>query len=148
MQNFSVRHWQDRQISPCARAFRWNSSMASAFAFLAIVLSAAAQSPGARKFFLYAGSSTNSGTSKGIYVYRYDSTSGMTEPLGLAAESPNPTFLAVHPNHRFLYAVNEISNFAGPHRKRNRLFHRCRDRQVDAVERGGIPGRRPHAPVH
>jgi 6-phosphogluconolactonase len=34
----------------------------------------------------------------------------MTEPLGLAAESPSPTFLAVHPNHRFLYAVNEISN--------------------------------------
>jgi 6-phosphogluconolactonase len=115
MQNFSVRHWRDRQISPCARALRWNSSMASAFAFLAIVLSAAAQSPDARKFLLYAGTSTSSGTSRGIYVYRYDSTSGMTEPLGLAAESPNPTFLAVHPNHRFLYAVNEISNFAGGH---------------------------------
>jgi 6-phosphogluconolactonase len=39
----------------------------------------------------------------------------MTEALGLAAESPNPTFLAVHPKRRFLYAVNEISNFAGGH---------------------------------
>jgi 6-phosphogluconolactonase len=39
----------------------------------------------------------------------------MTEPLGLAAESPSPTFLAVHPNHRFLYAVNEISDFFGGH---------------------------------
>src|SRR5262249_56006174 len=93
----------------------WNSRMASAFAFLAIVFSATAQNTGARKFFLYACTSTNRGTSKGIYVYWYDSTSGMTEPLGLAAESPSPTFLAVHPNHRFLYAVNEISNFAGGH---------------------------------
>src|SRR5215472_17502995 len=76
-------------------------------------LSLAAQTPANGRFFLYAGTSTNRGSSKGIYVYRYDSTSGKTEPLGLAAESPNPTFLAVHPNHRFLYAVNEISNFAG-----------------------------------
>ena len=113
MRNFSLRHGQDRQISPRARACRWNSSMASAFAFLAIVLSGAGQSAGARKFFLFAGTSTNGGTSKGIYVYRYDSATGTIEPLGLAAESRSPTFLAVHPNHRFLYAVNEISNFAG-----------------------------------
>jgi 6-phosphogluconolactonase len=31
----------------------------------------------------------------------------------LAAESENPSFLALHPNRRFLYAVNEISNFEG-----------------------------------
>jgi 6-phosphogluconolactonase len=89
--------------------------MASAFAFLAIVLSAAAQSPGAGKFFLYSGHFHKPRTSKGIYVYWYDSTSGMTELLRLTAESPSPTFLAVHPNHRFLYAVNEISNFVGGH---------------------------------
>ena len=87
--------------------------MKSAFVFLALLLTAAVQSPGAGNFFLYAGTSTNNGTSKGIYVYRYDSTNGKTEPLGLAAESPSPSFLAVHPNHRFLYAVNEISNFGG-----------------------------------
>src|SRR5262252_5121337 len=114
MRNFSLRHRQDRQISPRVRASGWNRAMASVFAFLAIVSSAAAQNPATRKFFLYVGTSTNSGTSKGIYVYSYDSANGMTEPLGLAAESPSPTFLAVHPNHRFLYAVNEISNFAAP----------------------------------
>src|SRR5215469_14101981 len=99
MRNFSVRHEEDRQISPRAPACRWNSPMASLFAFLAIVFFATAQNTGARKFFLYAGTSTNRGTSKGIYVYWYDSTSGITEPLGLAAVSPSPTFLAVHPNH-------------------------------------------------
>ena len=83
-----------------------------AAALVAGTLSLAAQTPANGRFFLYAGTSTNRGSSKGIYVYRYDSTSGKTEPLGLAAESANPSFLAVHPNHRFLYAVNEISNFA------------------------------------
>ena len=41
----------------------------------------AAQSAGKGQYFLYAGTSTNRSTSKGIYVYRYDSTNGKTEPL-------------------------------------------------------------------
>src|SRR5215471_7139600 len=86
----------------------------NAAALLTAALSLAAQTPGNSQFFLYAGTSTNHGTSKGIYAYRYDSTNGKTEPLGLAAESASPSFLAVDPNHRFLYSVNEISNFAVP----------------------------------
>jgi 6-phosphogluconolactonase len=86
----------------------------NAAAVVAAALSLAAQTPATGQFFLYAGTSTNRGTSKGIYVYRYDSANGKTESLGLAAESPRPSFLAVHPNHRFLYAVNEISNFSAP----------------------------------
>src|SRR4051795_2738218 len=82
------------------------------FALVATALSLAAQTPGNGPFFLYAGTSTNRSTSKGIYLYRFDSNSGKTEALGLAAESPSPSFLAVHPNRRFLYAVNETSNFA------------------------------------
>src|SRR5437899_599357 len=81
-------------------------------ALVATALSLGAQTPGSGQFFLYAGTSTNRSTSKGIYLYRFDSNSGKTEALGLAAESASPSFLAVHPNHRFLYTVNEISNFA------------------------------------
>jgi 6-phosphogluconolactonase len=73
----------------------------------------ASHSPAQDKFFLYAGTSTNRSASKGIYVSRYDPADGKAEPLGIAAETPSPTFLAVHPSHRFLYAVNEISNFTG-----------------------------------
>ncbi len=51
--------------------------------------------------------------SKGIYAYRMDTATGALAPLGLAAETVNPTFLAVHPNQRFLYAANEISSFDG-----------------------------------
>jgi 6-phosphogluconolactonase len=36
----------------------------------------------------------------------------MSDPV-LAAETKNPSFLALHPNGRFLYAVGEIDRFAG-----------------------------------
>ena len=45
--------------------------------------------------------------SKGIYAYRYQAAGGELTPLGLAAESVNPSWLLTHPNGRFLYAANE-----------------------------------------
>jgi 6-phosphogluconolactonase len=42
-----------------------------------------------------------------------DPGSGQLTPAGLAAETVNPSFLAISPNHRFLYAVNEIDDFGG-----------------------------------
>lgn len=51
--------------------------------------------------------------SKGIYAYRLETSSGKLTPLGLAGETVNPSFVAVHPNRRFLYAVSEIANFDG-----------------------------------
>ncbi len=50
-------------------------------------------------------------SSKGIYAFRFDDGSGALTPIGLVAETPSPSFLAVSPNHRFLYAVNEVSSF-------------------------------------
>src|SRR5258706_6946247 len=60
----------------------------------------------------YTGTYTRGG-SKGIYAARFDSATGKLVSIGLVAETPNPTFLAVHPNQRFLYAVNEINNYEG-----------------------------------
>ena len=51
--------------------------------------------------------------SKGIYVSRLDVSTGKLAAPQLAAETASPSFLAVHPNHRFLYAVGEIDNFSG-----------------------------------
>ena len=66
------------------------------------------------KYFVYVGTYTEEGsTSKGIYAYRFDSQSERLTPIGLAAETINPSFLAVHPSHRFIYAVNEVSNYKG-----------------------------------
>jgi 6-phosphogluconolactonase len=61
---------------------------------------------------MYVGTYT-SGASKGIYAYRFDSAAGKTTPIGLVVETENPSFLAIHPNRRFLYAANEISMYNG-----------------------------------
>jgi len=45
--------------------------------------------------------------SRGIYGYRFDPRNGKLRPLGLEAEVSNPTFLVVHPDRRYLYAVGQ-----------------------------------------
>lgn len=61
---------------------------------------------------VYIGTYTGA-SSKGIYAFRFDDASGALTPVGLAAETKSPSFLAVNPNRKFLYAVNEISSFGG-----------------------------------
>lgn len=51
--------------------------------------------------------------SEGIYAFRFDPGTGRLTPLGLAAKAADPAFLAVDAGGRFLYAVNETSNFQG-----------------------------------
>ena len=58
---------------------------------------------------VYFGTYTITNT-KGIYVSRFDSDTGKLSTPELAAETKNPTFLAVHPNGRYLYAANEVSD--------------------------------------
>ena len=68
--------------------------------------------PDAKSLSVYIGTYTR-GDSQGIYHYRLDPASGKLTPAGVTTGVVNPSFLAVHPNRRFLYAVNEISNFQG-----------------------------------
>jgi len=81
--------------------------------FFAVCVALAA--PAAHKeYFVYVGTYTESGsTSKGIYAYRFDPASAKLTPIGLAAQTTNPSFLAVHPNQRFVYAVNEVGDYQG-----------------------------------
>jgi 6-phosphogluconolactonase len=51
--------------------------------------------------------------SKGIYAYRMDPATGSLSPIGLAAETPSPSFLDIDGRGRFLYAANEINHFEG-----------------------------------
>jgi 6-phosphogluconolactonase len=51
--------------------------------------------------------------SKGIYAAKFDTRTGKFGAPQLAAEMTNPTFLAVHPNGKTLYAIGEIGNFGG-----------------------------------
>jgi 6-phosphogluconolactonase len=72
----------------------------------------AAKPPAKGKFLLYIGTYTGQ-YSKGIYAYRFNSKSGQLAPLGLVAETANPSYLAVHPSQKFLYAANEVDDFEG-----------------------------------
>jgi 6-phosphogluconolactonase len=75
------------------------------FASLAGALAAGTAAKGG-EYIVYVGTNTHS-KSKGIYAYRFQPSSGKVTPIGLVAETPNPSWLTVHPGLRYLYAVNE-----------------------------------------
>jgi 6-phosphogluconolactonase len=53
------------------------------------------------------------GQGEGIHIYRLDPATGSLTPHFTAREIKNPSYLAFHPNHRFLYAVNELKSYGG-----------------------------------
>jgi len=87
----------------------------SLFVATSFPLTIHAQVQAGGKYLAYVGTYTQEvSQSKGIYVYRFDEDSGQITSLGLAAATTNPSFVAVHPNGRFLYAANEVQNYLGP----------------------------------
>src|SRR5688572_33304710 len=64
------------------------------------------------KLTVYIGTYTG-GPSKGIYAYEFNTTSSALRQIGLAAETPSPSFRAIHPNGKLLYAVNDLDNYGG-----------------------------------
>lgn len=62
--------------------------------------------------WVYVGTYTG-GKSQGIYRFSLDRATGKLTPAGVVPATNNPSFLAIHPNRRFLYAVNETGNFNG-----------------------------------
>ncbi|HZS08595.1 MAG TPA: lactonase family protein [Blastocatellia bacterium] len=61
---------------------------------------------------VYTGTYTT-GKSEGIYIHRMDLSSGELKAVGTAKGVVNPSFLAIDPRRKYLYAVNEIGNFGG-----------------------------------
>ena len=59
------------------------------------------------EYLAFVGTYTTKTKSKGIYTFRFDAESGKISEITLAAEAQDPSFLAVHPNGKHLYAVNE-----------------------------------------
>lgn len=57
------------------------------------------------------GTYTN-GSSKGIYVYKFNSANGESKQVGFV-KSSNPSFITVSPNEKYVYAVNEDADSAG-----------------------------------
>src|SRR5437763_490780 len=80
--------------------------------FLLAAASGAPQANAKGSYLIYVGTYTGP-TSKGIYAYRFNAVTGKSASLGLVAETTNPSFLAIDRTRRFLYAVNEISDYQG-----------------------------------
>jgi 6-phosphogluconolactonase len=79
---------------------------------LLLSLCGASYAKDSKHYVLYVGTYTN-GDSKGIYAYSYDATTGAMQPLGLAAETQNPSFLAADAKGEHLFAVNETQKYQG-----------------------------------
>jgi 6-phosphogluconolactonase len=60
----------------------------------------------AGKFWVFVGTYTD-GKSQGIYRMTFDAATGKLSEPALVARASNPSFLAIHPTGKYLYAVNE-----------------------------------------
>lgn len=80
----------------------------------AAVVALSAQRPSSTQnaMHVYIGTYTN-GTSEGIYRVSLDTATGALSNPELAARTTSPSYLALHPTRRFLYAVNETGKFEG-----------------------------------
>lgn len=87
-------------------------SRLSCVVFALVCLSAVAAPADEYNVFVGTYTAGNS-KSEGIYLAKFNSDSGSLRLVGLAAKSNNPSFLAVHPTKKFLYAVNELGGGNG-----------------------------------
>lgn len=60
-----------------------------------------------QRYLALVGTYTAKTESKGIYAYEFIAGSGRLAAHGVAAETPDPSFVVIHPNGKFVYAVNE-----------------------------------------
>jgi 6-phosphogluconolactonase len=61
---------------------------------------------------LHVGTYTASDQSAGVHLLRMDTRTGLLRLVGSVDAGPNPSFVALHPNGRLLYAVNEVEHGA------------------------------------
>ncbi len=85
----------------------WAAVLAGAALFSYSAKLAASAVPATQDYFVYVGTYTR-GESKGIYLYRFDESTGRLSSLGLVAEMASPSFVVTSPNHHYLYALSEM----------------------------------------
>ena len=70
-----------------------------------------------RRTLAYVGTATDPGDSpgngQGIYLFEMNPATGELSLIKLAAKCANPTWITLHPSGKYLYAIDEVSNFDG-----------------------------------
>jgi 6-phosphogluconolactonase len=79
---------------------------------LLLVIATPILAGGTVKYRVYFGTYTGNG-SQGIYVANFDGSTGQLTSPTLATQTAQPSFLAITPDHKFLYAINELDEFQG-----------------------------------
>jgi 6-phosphogluconolactonase len=65
-----------------------------------------------KQLLVYIGTYTKT-EEQGIHWLKLEMATGKLTAMGKLAGQKNPSFLAIHPSKKFLYAVNEIGNYKG-----------------------------------
>jgi len=61
----------------------------------------------------YTGAVGGGSNGEGIYLFEMNAATGELSARRLAAKTSNPSWIAIHPSRKYLYAVNEIGDFHG-----------------------------------
>jgi 6-phosphogluconolactonase len=77
--------------------------------FLLLLLASTASI--AQSFYMFIGTYTDKG-SKGIYVYRFNASTGKANMVSNTEGVENPSYLAIASNNKYVYAVNENAGHA------------------------------------
>lgn len=102
---------QTSGMLPVCTSWLYGFSLAT-LAMLGLAASLAASEPTGRLLAFF-GTYTNSGKSKGIYSFEWDPARKTLTPLAVTEGIRNPSFLAIHPSGKFLYAVSEVADSQG-----------------------------------
>jgi 6-phosphogluconolactonase len=88
-------------------------AVAAIFTFFLSAPAMLAQEASGQPMLVYIGTYSAPNKSDGIYVARFDPATGTLGEPELAAKANRASFLAIHPNRKFLYAVNEVEDANG-----------------------------------
>src|SRR5688572_5061316 len=80
-----------------------------------VVLAGSLAAAEGKKVLAYFGTYTGAGENKsqGIYFAEFDTATGKLGAPRLAVKAEQPSFVAIHPNGKHLYACGETGNFGG-----------------------------------
>ncbi len=84
--------------------------MKTSFLFLAVATMMLMACNRDKEYLIYVGTYTD-GDSEGIYCYRYNPGNGDLLLKHVTPKKENPSFLAIHPNGPYLYAVSEVNDY-------------------------------------